>query len=84
MYYLITYQKRDGSIFVRLLNNPYNKKIGEITSMGWKVLDIHHYYDGNFMHEHDIKVFRDVIYKKRKPFRKIIVKRLISFLNKFA
>ena len=48
----VTYQKRDGSIIQRLRNTAVPYKIGEETSMGWKVLDIEYEYKNNFYPEY--------------------------------
>ena len=51
---VITFQKNNGGIIMRPRLGTYGLKIGDMTSMGWKVLDIHYqYYDGNYYHEHD-------------------------------
>ena len=41
----ITYQKRDGNIIQRYRNTVLPYKIGEETSMGWKVLNIEYEYN---------------------------------------
>ena len=51
---IITYQKSNGEIFIRAYKYHSLKKIGEESSMGWKVLDKHYLsYDGNYYHEQD-------------------------------
>ena len=44
----ITYQKRDGSIIQRYRNTALPYKIGQETSMGWKVLNIEHEYNNKY------------------------------------
>ena len=44
----ITYQKRDGSIIQKYRKTLPPYKVGETTSMGWKVLDIKYEYNGNY------------------------------------
>lgn len=39
-HYIITYQKQNGEIFERKRTTLPNIKVGGISSMGWKVLDI--------------------------------------------
>lgn len=47
----VTYQKRDGSIIQRLRNTSLPYKIGEITSMGWKVLNVEYEYNNKYYSE---------------------------------
>ena len=49
---LVTYQKGDGSIFQRIRNTALPYKIGEITSMGWKVLNIEYRHNDRYYSEH--------------------------------
>ena len=44
----ITYQKRDGSIFYRYRETDVPYKIGEETSMGWKILNIEYKYKNEY------------------------------------
>lgn len=44
----ITYQKQNGCIIYRLRSTILPYKIGEITSMGWKVLNIEYQYKDKF------------------------------------
>ena len=48
----ITYQKNNGCIFKRLRNTQLPYKIGETTSMGWKVLNIEYEYNNKFYSEY--------------------------------
>lgn len=50
---IITYQKENGKLLLRHRNTEYDLYIGKETSMGWKVLDIHYEYDGNYYHKED-------------------------------
>lgn len=50
---IITYQKENGDILLRHRTSQYDLYIGKETSMGWKVLDIHYEYNGNYYHESD-------------------------------
>ena len=45
---LITYQKRNGDIFQRVRNTYTSYRVGEETSMGWKVLDIKYKYKDRY------------------------------------
>lgn len=46
---LITYQKRNGEIFDRIRNTYFPYRVGDTTSMGWKVLDIRHKYKNKYV-----------------------------------
>lgn len=49
----ITYQKNNGCIIQRQRNTPLQYKIGDITSMGWKVLNIEYEYNNKFYTEYN-------------------------------
>lgn len=82
---IITYQKSDGEIFIR----PYNhscfstrKKVGEETSMGWKILDIHYRHKDNYYCYDDyMRIFEREIKEKRN---KKMIRFLIKKLSKLA
>ena len=59
----ITYQKRDGCIIQRLRNTMLPYKIGETTSMGWKVLNIEYKYNNKYYPESE---FNRLIYKNKE------------------
>lgn len=61
----VTYQKRDGTIMQRYRNTSLPYKIGDITSMGWKVLSIEYEYNGKFYSEHNYNM---LIYEKHKKY----------------
>jgi len=68
---VITFQKNNGGIIMRPRLGTYGLKIGDMTSMGWKVLDIHYqFYDGNYYHEEDYERKRREYSKKREPIKK--------------
>ena len=48
----ITYQKSNGCIIQRQRNTTLPYKIGETTSMGWKVLNIEYEYNNKFYPEY--------------------------------
>lgn len=48
----ITYQKNDGCIIHKLRKTMLPYKIGETTSMGWKVLNIEYEYKDKFYPEY--------------------------------
>ena len=58
----ITYQKKDGSIIKRLRSTMIPYKIGDMTSMGWKVLDIEYEYQGKFYSEYE---YNKIMHKRR-------------------
>lgn len=65
----ITYQKRDGSIIQRYRNTMLPYKIGEETSMGWKVLNIEYEYKDKYYPEFEYskiihKIKQDTIKKR--------------------
>jgi len=77
---IVTYQKSNGEIFIR----PYkftSKKIGEETSMGWKVLNIHYKYGNNYYIEYD---YRKILRKAKEPLKSRIIRKFIKQLNKLV
>jgi len=80
---MITYQKANGDILLRPRKAIYNMKIGDTTSMGWTILNIHYLYEGNYYTYLDYcKVIRgQVIHKKRQ---KKLLKFIIRQLNKLV
>lgn len=56
----ITYQKKDGCIIQRLRNTMLPYKIGDTTSMGWKVLNIEYEYNNKYYSENE---FNKLIHK---------------------
>lgn len=81
MNYMITYQKNNGDIFFRARNSLLGLSIGDETSMGWKVLDIHYLYEGNYYTYDDYKRVRHGKEIKKKEKHKFI-KFIINQLNK--
>lgn len=63
----ITYQKRDGCIFQRYRDTSLPYKIGEETSMGWKVLNIEYEYKNKYYSEYE---YNRLIYKNRQKYIK--------------
>ena len=85
----ITYQKNNGDIILRPRISDGGLKIGQETSMGWKVLNIHYEYNGNYYTYSDYMriVHRSIMEQKklnRKLFQYINRKRqkLINYLIK--
>ncbi len=79
----ITYQKGDGSVIQRLRNTVLPYKIGETTSMGWKVLNIEYEYNNKFYSEYD---YTSLINKKKQKIirknqaRKVCVEEFKKFM----
>lgn len=48
----ITYQKKDGCIIQKIRNTMLPYKIGDTTSMGWKVLNIEYEYNNQYYPEY--------------------------------
>ena len=79
----ITYQKRDGNIIQRYRNTVLPYKIGEETSMGWKVLNIEYEYKNKYYPEYEYNM---LIHKKkqtcikRQLAREVYIKELKNLL----
>lgn len=81
MEYMITYQKHNGDILLRPRKTLYDLRVGDETSMGWKVLNIHYLYEGNYYTYLDYcKLIRGKQIKRKKE--KKILKFVIKQLNK--
>lgn len=79
---IITYQKSNGEIIIRPSKHDYLKRIGDDTSMGWKILDIHYKYKDNYYCFEDfIKVCEQEIKEERN---KKLLKYIIKKLKKYA
>ena len=57
----ITYQKRNGNIIQRFRETTLLYKIGDTTSMGWKVLNVEYEYNKKYYPEYQ---YRMLIRKK--------------------
>ena len=64
----VTYQKRDGNIIHRPRNTILPYKVGDTTSMGWKVLNIEYEYKNKYYPEYEYNV---LIAKNRKKLLKL-------------
>lgn len=78
---IITYQKNNGEIFFRARTSLPENKIGEYTSMGWKILNIHYKYGNNYYVEED---YRRIKRKDKESLKNRIIRRIIRRLNKFV
>ena len=47
--FLVIYQKSSGELIYRTRTSRPNYKVGDRTSMGWKVIDIKNLYKGNII-----------------------------------
>lgn len=64
----ITYQKRDGSIIKRYRNSILPYKIGDTTSMGWKVLNILYEYKDKYYPEYE---YDKMLQERKRKLNKI-------------
>lgn len=83
---IITYQKGNGEVFIRPCKFDYGKRVGDETSMGWKILDIHYKHKDNYYcYEDFMRMFKEGIEKELKEKRrKKLIKYAIKQLNKLA
>ena len=63
----ITYQKRNGNILQRLRKTMLPYRIGDTTSMGWKVLNIEYEYNQKFYTYYE---YNKLIHKKKQRYIK--------------
>lgn len=63
----ITYKKSNGETILRPRKSDGGLKIGEKTSMGWTVINIHYEYNGNY---YTYKDYRRVFIKNHKETRR--------------
>lgn len=89
MHCIIIYQKNDGIIFVRTYKYDYGRKVGDETSMGWKILNVLYEYEGNYyQHDKYIRIIRKNTEKQhdkkriRKAIRKAVYNSVSSRLRK--
>ena len=79
----ITYQKKDGSIMQKIRNTMLPYKIGEITSMGWKVLNIEYEYEGNYYSNTEYNMLlnkRKQQYIKKKETKELLLREFKTFM----
>ena len=82
----ITYQKKDGSIIKRCRSTEPPYKIGQITSMGWKLLDIEYEYKNNYYsyYQYNILLQKDKNkYLRKKKAKTLFSKELKTFIQYF-
>jgi len=78
---IVTYQKSNGEIFIRPYDHScfaMSKRVGDETSMGWTIIDIHYKYKNNYYCFDDfIKLFnREVKEKLNKKMLKFVIRKL--------
>ena len=73
----ITYQKRNGCIIQKLRKTMLPYKIGEETSMGWKVLNIEYEYKNKFYPYYEYSM---LINKSKQ--RYVIIKNILNIILK--
>ena len=79
---LITYQKRNGTVFQRIRNTYLPYRVGDTTSMGWKVLDIKYKYGNKYYSSMEYDRLIDKRWKREKKLLQF--KKEISNISKFA
>lgn len=52
----ITYKKNDGNIIQRYRNTTLPYKIGDMTSMGWQVLNVEYEYKNKYYSEYKYNI----------------------------
>ena len=81
---VITFEQSNGNIIMRPRLSTMGLKIGDTTSLGWTVLDIHYqFYDGNYYHEEEFHRLLREHREKKEPIKKKIARYLIKKLNKY-
>lgn len=80
----VTYQKRNGVVFKRLRDTTPPYRVGEETSMGWKVLNIEYKYNNKFYPSYEY--YKLIEKNKQKIIKRIQLKKkckkvLITLLN---
>ena len=82
----VTYQKNNGCIFKRQRNTTLPYKIGDTTSMGWKVLNIEYEYNNKFYPEYKYYMLIQNEKKtsiKKKQILEIITREFKTFIYYF-
>lgn len=63
----VTYQKANGEIFERIRNTLMSYRIGDTTSIGWRVLNIEYRYNNKYYSKEDYDSILDKeFYRTRK------------------
>ncbi len=82
----ITYKKRNGEIFTRIRNTYPPYRVGDITSMGWQVLDIKYRHKDKYYNYDEWSKLVDKEFNKQKRKREMIhnTKNFIKYVNQFV
>ena len=83
---LITYQKKNGVIFNRIRNTYTSYRVGDITSMGWKILDIKYKYKDKYYNYDEYSKLIDKAFNKERQKREMIhnIKKFIINVNQLV
>lgn len=79
----ITYQKKDGCIIHKLRKTMLPYKIGDTTSIGWKVLNIEYEYKNKYYSSHNYNMLiqnNKLAYIKKRHVVEWIVRELKALL----
>lgn len=79
----ITYQKRNGCIIQKYRKTMLPYKIGDETSMGWKVLNIEYEYKNKYYPEYEYSMMiheRNQRYIKMNQFKEICIRNAKTLL----
>lgn len=82
----VTYQKSNGCVIQRIRNTMLPYKIGDTTSMGWKVLNIEYKYNNKYysIHKYNTMIQKDKQnLMKKKKVKDLCIKEIKTFLYCF-
>ena len=68
---LVTYQKRNGEVFDRVMTTSPSYKIGATIPIGWKVLNIMYRYKGKYYNRYDYDKIIDARYRRDKKIHEL-------------
>ena len=83
----ITYQKNDGCIIQKIRKTMLPYKIGDTTSMGWKVLNIEYEYNNKYYSENE---YYSIMHKiknnkiKKKKNKELYISEFKKFMYYFV
>lgn len=77
--YQITYKKQNGVVFNRIRNTLPVQTVGEVTSMGWIILDIKKNLNGKYYSHHE---YYTLLNKKNTHYKTI--KNIKKYIKKYA
>ena len=76
--YKVFYQRQNGEIIERIRNTLPHYKLGEITSMGWIIVDIHYLLNNKY---YPFREYRTKLDKQIK--RNHIKRKIIKYIKKY-